>query len=326
MDRAAPPALVALEEPAGRRLRGHGRTGEAVCDLDYEEDHKAADVDMNLVMTGGGPVRRGPGSRGGCGLRSIQTLDSHARARGALGIEPRSSPPRAAALGIEWSSPPWRWSSRARATRRRHAELSELLARRSGRATCSSPRTWAGSPEVEEDGGELRRERRQEGPWPAAKPRPGGGPWRTIPASRSTALGGAPGIRSARYSPARGPPTRTTTRSFSRELEGDRPPADRSGPLRRAPWPWPAPDGEVSPPWSTDRVSRAGSSRRPAAREVSGTTRLFLFDRGPIPRSPPASTFAELSTPRKRDAVSHRGRALRAARPEACPRLLQHAT
>ena len=260
--------------------------GTPVLDLDYPEDSNA-EVDMNVVMTGdGGLVEvQATGERTPLSRTSLDELLGLA----AAGIEQlrevqtrRGRPQRVARMRLVLAS---RNAHKVR-------ELGPLLA--PNELVALPGRRGAGPRGRRTPSPRTRSARRAPRRPPRARRR-----WATTPGIEAAALGGAPGIRSARYAGEHA----TDEENLAKLLRGGAAGRRHARGVRvRA--------GDGAPRGRGGRGARAaargGSPTSPAASGGFGYDPAFVPDDVADGR-----TMAELD-PAEKDAISHRGRAARA--------------
>ena len=205
-----PLSQVAHHGAHRRDLRRASSAVTALADLDYHEDHRA-EVDMNVVMTAGGGFLEVQGT-GESRAFTGEELDALlARVRGS-GIE------QVLEIGRKALAEPLlvvnqlhgrlllrRNHQRAQGRGDRSDPRSPRLARRGAERHC--PTSWKTAQTFIENARLKARVRRRTPRRPSYSPRTADWSW--------IALGGAPGIHSARYARARMPPTPRTTPSSS---------------------------------------------------------------------------------------------------------------
>ena len=266
----------------------------AMLDLPYEEDSRA-DVDMNVVMTGAGPVRRGPGHR-----RAARLLAQRAR----LAPRPRGRRDRRAArrpahravgpagaaaelmrVVLATANPDKAREMRRdpRAPRRRRARCARPP---DARATSRRPATTL------EENADAQGDR--------SSPRRRGTP----PLADDTglfvdALDGAPGVYSARYAGEHATYADNVAKLLDRPWRASRRRGRRAS---RRPRSSSTPGGR--------RVVTTGTCTA-RSRPRRGATNGFGYDPVFVPDGARGRTLAELTDDEKH-AISHRGRAFRA--------------
>ena len=281
--------------------------GAALLDLDYAED-STAEVDANVVMTGEGDLRRGAGHR-----RAHPALARHPRrAAGARGARDRAAARRAGAgdrlsaglmLSVAVSrtampagGPYWSVGGRGvppvrllLATHNEHKrrELARLLPR-------PRDRTAARCGELPPEDGETFAENAL-GKARAAAAATGEVAIADDSGIEAAALGGAPGVRSARYAGERATDEQNLAQAAARGARGQRADVRVRARLRG--------------PRRGGRAALRGALHRSPRRRAARRGRLRLRPRLPARRRvPPELTMAELTAEQK-DAISHRGRA-----------------
>ena len=273
------------QHPLAERVRGdlgRHRRRRCRCSTSPTSRTRRAEVDMNVVMTGVGPLRRGAGHRRGHAVHPQ-------RARRPARPRPRRASPRSSRCRTSCSPMP----PRAAVARRRCSSSSPrptpTRSRRSSRSLGAArlellPRP-ADVPDVVEDGRHARGQRPAQGGRDRATP-PG------MPAlADDTGLEvDASAARPACTRPATRAttrPTPTTSRCCSRRSRASRP---SSGPRASARSRWCA--GPTGARWSPKASSRATSRSSRAASDGFGYDPVFVPDEGD------GRTFAEMAPTR----------------------------
>ena len=248
----------AVARPSSPRCRSASSTACRVLDLDYAED-SGCDTDMNVVMTGGGGFVEVQGTAEGAPFSRARD----GRAGGARGRRHRANSSRrneqapadvdlAPRPGVGQRRQAARVPAPAGAARDRRDRAGRTRHYRGRRAAC-----------------DVRRERAGQGA-PRERARAACRRWPTIPASASTALGGAPGVQSRAL-------CRRAAVRRAQQREAGRRAARRRRPPRAlllACWCWCAMPTIPSRCIAEGRWHGIDHRRRRAATAASATTRI----------------------------------------------------